>query len=128
MKKIRLLLTVLLVFKSISCFCQFDTEFWFAVPYASPLHDPNNQYRLVFSTSAEPSVVTISVPQNPLFAPVTLPISVNSSAIYNFSTAGRASMVFPPATGDVVINKGVKITSTTPVFCYYLKSASIFLK
>jgi gliding motility-associated-like protein len=100
-------------------FGQFDTEFWFAIPYSSTGHDVNNQYRLMFTGSAKPSKVTISVPANPAFIPDTFNLAANSYYTYNFSTKNRASMVFPPANGDTVLNTGIKITATTPVFCYY---------
>lgn len=70
MKKIILLL---LVFFSVSqSFAQFDTEFWFAPPYANPVHDINNQFRFVFSTGNLASTVTITQPANTSFTPLLL--------------------------------------------------------
>ena len=119
MKKLRFVLALLFLSKTMLTFCQFDTEFWFAIPYVTTGHDSQNQYRIVFSASTKPSTITISLPANPSFTPVTFSISANSSYIYNFSARNQNNFVFPPQTGNIVLNTGIKITTTEPVFCYY---------
>lgn len=93
---------------------QFDTEFWFAPPYSDPIHDANNTFRFVFSTSTLPSSVTISQPANPSFTPITFNIAANSSYISTIPTS--SANVYQ---SNNTSNRGFKIVSTEPVFCYY---------
>lgn len=112
MKKIVSLLFVL--FSVMSSFAQFDSEFWFAPPYANPIHDANNQFRFVFSTSTLASTVTITQPANPSFTPITFNIAANSNYISTIP-ATSANVDQSNATS----NRGFKIMATNPVFCYY---------
>ncbi|HPE40496.1 MAG TPA: hypothetical protein PLI77_05340 [Bacteroidales bacterium] len=63
MKRGLFLIVMMLI--SLASMAQFDNEFWFAPPYANPVHDPNNTFRFVISTSTLPSTVTITQPANP---------------------------------------------------------------
>lgn len=112
MKKIALLLFVL--FSVMNSFAQFDSEFWFAPPYANPVHDANNQFRFVFSTASQASTVTITQPANPSFAPITFTIAANSNYI---STIPAISANVDQS--NAISNRGFKILATNPVFCYY---------
>lgn len=112
MKKAVFFLVLLLT--SISSFAQFDTEFWFAPPYANPIHDSQNRFRFVFSTASLASTVTITQPANPAFAPITLSIPANSNQIQLIETA-FANM---PQSDDISV-RGFRIVATEPVFCYY---------
>ena len=112
MKKGFVLFFLLLI--TLSSFAQFDNEFWFAPPYANPVHDPNNQYRFVFSTSDLPSTVTISQPANSSFTPITFSISANSNYIATIP-AVYANASQP----NMNSNRGFKIVATEKVFCYY---------
>lgn len=112
MKKIVILLLVL--FSVMSSFAQFDTEFWFAPPYANPVHDGNNQFRFVFSTGNQASTVIISQPANPSFTPVTFNIGANSNFISTIPTISANV-----DQSNLTSNRGFKIVATHPVFCYY---------
>lgn len=112
MKKGVLFLFVMLF--SLIAMAQFDDEFWFAPPYANPVHDPNNTFRFVISTSTLPSTVTITQPANPGFTPMVYTIAANSNQI----------VVIPNAMANVyqsnnISNRGFKIVATEKVFCYY---------
>lgn len=112
MKKGVLFLFVMLF--SLIAIAQFDHEFWFAPPYANPVHDPNNTFRFVISTSTLPSTVTITQPANPGFTPMVYTIAANSNQI----------VVVPYAMANVfqsnnTSNRGFKIVATEKVFCYY---------
>jgi gliding motility-associated-like protein len=110
----KLFFITLLVASSLVGFAQFDTEFWFAPPYANPLNDPNNEFRFVFSTSNLPSTVTITQPANPSFTAVTFTIPANSNYVATI-TSTFANVCQPNATS----NRGFKIMATQKVFCYY---------
>ena len=108
------ILLLLLFFSVIQSFAQFDTEFWFAPPYANPVHDINNQFRFVFSTGNLASTVTITQPANTSFTPITFTIAPNANFI---STIPVASANADQSNANS--NRGFKIVATNPVFCYY---------
>lgn len=112
MKKIIPLLIIL--FTVLNSYAQFDSEFWFAPPYANPIHDANNQFRFVFSTGNQASTVTITQPANPSFTPITFNIAANSNYI---STIPAISANVDQS--NAISNRGFKIIATNPVFCYY---------
>jgi len=103
-----------IMFMTLLSYAQFDNEFWFAPPYANPIHDPNNQYRFVISTSTLPSTVTISQPANSSFAPITFSISANSNYV-----ATIPAIYANASQPNINSNRGFKIVATEKVFCYY---------
>ena len=114
MKLLRLFIGSVLLLTASNLYSQFDTTFWFATPYVNPGHDANNQFRFVFSTGDEDAIVTISQPAKPSFTPITRTILKNRSeiVILNKSDANADE-------SNNVYNRGFKIKSTAPVYCYY---------
>lgn len=112
MKKGLLLFSLMLM--TLMSFAQFDNEFWFAPPYANPIHDPNNQYRFVISTSTLPSTVTITQPANSSFTPITVTIAANSNYV-----ATIPALYANASQPNINSNRGFKIVATEKVFCYY---------
>jgi len=102
-----------------SAIAQFDTEFWFATPYVNPTHDFRNEFRFVFSSSDQPTTITITRPADSGFTPIIRNMAANATMNINLST------MVPPISSinvnavDAILNHGYKITASTPVFCYY---------
>lgn len=115
MKKI--LLAFLLM--PLSTFAQKDTSFWFAAPEVLEFltgnpHDKPLLFRLTsFGTAAN---VTISIPANPAFTPVTTSLAANSSATVDLSNWDD---LIENDVANTVANKGILIRSTSDITAYY---------
>ena len=94
---------------------QTDTVFWFAPPDLEINHQ-QTPIRFCFTTYDEPATVTFSQPANSSFTPVTFTIAADSFHIYDVSSMVNIMETKPINT---VISRGVKITSTAPISCYY---------
>lgn len=94
---------------------QTDTVFWFAAPDLQQLHGDRPIF-LRISTSKQLANVTISIPANPTFAPINISVNPNSSGavdLTNFITQ------IENGTPNTVMQKGILVTSTAPISCYY---------
>ncbi|GAC1305869.1 MAG: hypothetical protein NVSMB24_15430 [Mucilaginibacter sp.] len=98
-------------------YAQIDKEFWFAAPYI------NNEGRdfdkpIVFRITAlsAPATVTISMPADPTFAPITVNIGANSTSSLDL-TPWLGKVENNPA--NTVLNKGLLIRSTADITAYY---------
>ena len=94
---------------------QTDTIFWFAPPDLEINHQ-QTPIRFCFTTYEEPATVTFSQPANGSFTPVTFTIAAESFYIYDVSSMVDIMETKPINT---VISRGVNITSTAPISCYY---------
>ncbi|HXB92581.1 MAG TPA: gliding motility-associated C-terminal domain-containing protein [Puia sp.] len=101
---------------SLCCFAQTDREFWFAVPNVDGNGGNYNLPIVVRMTSfSTPATVTISVPANPSFSPITLSLPANSTQTVDLSTWVDILQTTPNA----VQNKGLFIQSTAYITAYY---------
>ncbi|HOK52321.1 MAG TPA: IgGFc-binding protein, partial [Bacteroidales bacterium] len=99
---------------------QTDTAFWFAIPRMTPNHPASGVYHpggkpvyLVFAALG-PTTVTISMPANPSFTPITYTFTAAGSARIDMSsyintTNPAASIENAPE--NTVLNKGLYIRS-----------------
>src|ERR1700742_1735610 len=72
---------------SLCCYSQTDREFWFAVPNVDGNGGNYNLPIVVRMTSfSAPATVTISVPGNPSFPPITVSLPANSTQTVDLST------------------------------------------
>ena len=94
---------------------QQDTEFWFAAPDASATHE-DTPVRIRISTGDEPAQVTVSQPANSSFTYINLSVAANSTETVDLTS--RKSMV-EHSESDSVINKGIRITSSSLITAYY---------
>lgn len=94
---------------------QQDTIFWFAAPEVSSSEGDNPVY-LRFLTYDQPATVTISLPANVGFTPVSLSIPASNLDSINL-TPFLSSIESPSA--DAVNTNGIKITSTASITCFY---------
>lgn len=94
---------------------QLDTEFWFVAPEVWAIHgDEPIMFR--FSSGDSPAVVTLEMPANPTFAPLTINLGANDAASLNL-TPFLDEVENRPA--NLVLQKGIHITSTADISCYY---------
>ena len=115
MRKILLLLFLF----PLSSYAQKDTSFWFAAPEVVEFlsgnpHDKPLLFRLTsFGTAAN---VSISIPANPSFTPVTASLAANSSATIDLSAWDA---LIENAAANTIANKGILIRSNTDITAYY---------
>ncbi len=96
-------------------YAQTDTVFWFAPPDLEINHQ-QTPIRFCVTTYDEPATVTFSQPANSSFTPVTFNIPANNFHVYDVSSLVDVMETKPINT---VVSRGMYITSTTPVSCYY---------
>lgn len=100
---------------------QTDTAFWFAAPEVTVNNMPPSSHtdrpillRLTAFTAT--ANVTISIPSNPGFVPLTLFVAPNSSQTVDLTT-WIESIETKPA--NTVLNTGLKVTSDNFISAYY---------
>ena len=119
MKKCVLYLLIFL-FPATKALSQTDTAFWFGAPDLNGViaSGPNadRPIYLRISTSASPAIITISQPANPGFTPINATIGSFGSRSFDL-TAFILSIEHDQV--NTVSKKGLLITSTAPISCYY---------
>ncbi len=99
---------------------QVDQTFWFVAPEVSSNETYNwwfdRPIYFHFTTTSSSAIVTISFPANQSINSITLNVSANSSVSYNI-TSLIDNIENRPA--NQPLNKGILITSTAPINCYY---------
>ena len=113
LKCIALLLFISIFYQN--SIAQVDTIFWFAAPEISA-SEGDSPVQLRFVTYDNPSTVTVSVPANGAFVPISLTIPANSTNSVDLTTF--LSLIESPA-GNAVSNNGLKIESTEPIGAFY---------
>jgi gliding motility-associated-like protein len=114
-KQLKLLLLFTLIRSA--CLAQTDREFWFAVPQVD---DNKAQYNIpvvVRMTSfAAPATVTLSLPANPSFIPISISLPANSTQSIDLSQWLDLLQTTP---SNTLQNKGLLIQSTADITAYY---------
>ncbi len=111
----KFIITVLLCMVSIMGYSQADTQFWFAAPDLQQAHGDRPIF-LRMAASKLAATVTISIPANPGFSPISIAIAANSSQSVDLTSyIGIIENGLP----NTVYQKGLLITSTVPISCYY---------
>lgn len=100
---------------------QTDTLFWFAVPDITPGGNDNSDDRdkpvfLRMAAFNQAAVVTISIPANNGFTPVSFTIPANTAYTYDLTNFLNLLEVTP---ANAVLNRGLKISSTQLISAYY---------
>lgn len=112
---LRSLLLIATISLSNSLFAQQDTVFWFAAPEISASAGDTPIF-LRFMTYDNPSDVTVSLPANGGFLPITLNIPANSVDSVNL-TSFLAQIESPAA--DLVSNNGIRVIATEEISAFY---------
>ena len=94
---------------------QVDTEFWFVAPEVWANHG-DSPTLLRFATFDQSAIVTVEQPANAAFPTQTLSVPANSVSSLNLAPWLTLVENKPPNT---VLNKGIKITSTSLIQAYY---------
>lgn len=94
---------------------QSDTEFWFAAPDLQQVHG-DRPILLRVATAALPATITVAMPANGAFAPLTVPLAANSSAAIDLTPYID---LIENGTPNAVRQKGLLIQSTSRVSVYY---------
>ncbi|MDW8209486.1 MAG: LamG-like jellyroll fold domain-containing protein [Cytophagales bacterium] len=100
-------------------YAQIDKEFWFAAPDLSESHG-HEPIHLRITAFQNPATVTISMPSQPLFTPIT--VTVAAGATHTVVLTSRRPFLETPfdAGGPVTAkNTGVHIVSNEPIAAYY---------
>jgi len=102
-----------ILFLSNSAFAQLGKEFWFVAPEVTEGHSDEP---LVFriTTSDKAANVTISMPANPGFSPVSLTIPPHTQKTYEVD-----KNVVENRPSNTVLNKGIFIKSNNEITAYY---------
>ncbi|MFM2232240.1 MAG: hypothetical protein RJB31_941, partial [Bacteroidota bacterium] len=111
----KIIIIALICIGSIGGYSQADTQFWFAAPDLQQAHG-DRPILLRMAASRLPATVTISIPANPGFNPINVSIAANSSQSVDLTASiGLIENTLPNA----VYQRGLLISSTTPIACYY---------
>ncbi|MDA0946581.1 MAG: gliding motility-associated C-terminal domain-containing protein, partial [Bacteroidetes bacterium] len=94
---------------------QLDTEFWFVAPEVIVDHG-DSPVVLRFATYDEPASIVVDMPANPNYSSYTLDVPAASIVTLDLtdSLAWYENRPF-----NTVLNKGIHITSTSPISAYY---------
>jgi gliding motility-associated-like protein len=114
-KKIIFILFLYLSHLSSGLKAQTDKEFWFAAPQVSSKHG-NSPVYLRFSSFENPANIEISVPAYKGFQPIKLSLNAFSSKSIELSSYLGILECTPD---QIVLNKGLRITSTEMISAYY---------
>lgn len=106
---------ILILGISYQSYSQSGTEFWFAPPDISDDHGSSPIF-LIVSSNGEPATVTVSMPANNGFTPITRFVQANKSEKIDL-TAFRNILETRPT--NQVLNTGLRIQSTSSITCYY---------
>jgi len=111
----KLLSFVLALFVTGNLTAQIDTLFWFAAPEVSS-SEGDSPIQMRFMTYEDPATVTLSLPANGTFTPLSVSIPANSTNSIDLTSF--LAQIESPA-GNVVSNNGVRVHSTAPIGAFY---------
>jgi len=96
---------------------QTDTTFWFVAPEVAQGHN-DRPVAFRVTSQGQASVVTLSMPANPGFAPVTWNVPANGTRSVIYSDGDTLDLI-ENQPHNTLLNKGFLIQSTTPITAYY---------
>jgi gliding motility-associated-like protein len=114
-------LLFIFIVNSINSFAQIDREFWFAVPDVDAVNHPvfqeyDRPVYLRLTTFLSPATITLSIPANPSFIPISATIPAASTSTIDMTAWIDLIENFEP---NKVNNKGILIQSTADITAYY---------
>jgi len=133
-KYLNIIFVLILVLSGLNLRSQTDTEFWFVKPNITQEHT-NESFKIVFTTREFPADVTIEMPAEPGFTPVTFSIAAYTTYTHNviqpsaeFTLMENSTIVDElsviPALQDNIGNKAILVTSTAPINAYLTQTAT----
>lgn len=109
------LFLICLIFSTICARSQSDTEFWFGAPDLQTAHG-DRPILLRVASADLPATVTISIPANNAFTPLSFPLAANQSASIDLTPYID---LIENGTPNTVLKKGILLQSTAGVSVYY---------
>jgi len=100
MRKLALILFIFLIGTG-KIYSQLDNEFWIAVPYATPSHNPPVKSKLVVSMLEFADTVIITQPANPGFVPIVLPVPAFETRTADFFALGLVNVISDEAVNAI---------------------------
>jgi len=98
-------------------FAQTDTTFWFVAPEVANSHgDRPVAFRV--TSQGQAATVTLSMPANPLFTPVTWNVPANGTRSVIYGNNDTLDII-ENKPNNTILNKGFLIESTSPITAYY---------
>src|ERR1700761_5577724 len=97
-------------------FAQTDQQFWFVAPNVDDNNANFNIPIVLRMTAVSAAAVTISVPANPAFTPININIPAGATQTVDLSVWVN---LLQSAPANTIQNKGILITSSSPVTAYY---------
>ncbi len=96
-------------------YSQISTNFWFAAPDLQQLHNDRPIFLRIaaFKTA---STVTISIPANPAFTPITVNVNANTSTSVDLTSYID---LIENGIPNTTLRKGLHVTATNAISCYY---------
>ena len=110
-----LLLGITLTAPFSDLYAQTGTNFWFVAPDVTHGHG-DEPILIRLSTYNNPAQVTISMPANPSFTPITINILASSTHTEDLTTFKN---IIENQPADSVLNKGILIESSAIITAYY---------
>jgi gliding motility-associated-like protein len=106
---------LLLLFPLTHLDAQTDSEFWFVAPEVSETHGDSPIF-LRISTLDQDADVKVRMPADPTFQPISVMVPAGTTQSIDLSSRKNKIENWPP---NMVLRKGLFITSTVPVRAYY---------
>ncbi|MBY0482844.1 MAG: gliding motility-associated C-terminal domain-containing protein [Chitinophagaceae bacterium] len=94
---------------------QTDTAFWFGAPAITAAH-ANKPIVIRFSAYAAAANVTVSMPANPSFQPISF--SLNAYAAYTLDLSSYISII-ESKPENTILQNGIKVSATNNISAYY---------
>ncbi|MEO1450232.1 MAG: gliding motility-associated C-terminal domain-containing protein, partial [Bacteroidota bacterium] len=94
---------------------QADSVYWFAVPEVAEDHG-DRPAQLRISAFSDPATITISLPANPAFVPITRTLAPDQTGTVNLTNFLDE---IENAPHGQILNRGLLIESTSPIAAYY---------
>ena len=127
MKKYIISVVLILSLIVVKTYAQTDTEFWFVKPAITKEHAGNDDFKIVFTTKDFAADVTIEMPAEPAFIPVTFTIPAYSTYTYNVDDVDPEHALLEcntlvtelsSGTRDNIGAEAILVTSTAPITAY----------
>ncbi len=106
---------LLLVFLTNHTYSQIDQEFWFVAPEVAQAHGDRPIYIRV-ATMADGANLTLEIPANTTFTPITQYVPANS--VYTFDLTTWIDIIENRPANEV-LNRGIHLTSDKQITAYY---------
>lgn len=115
--RITILCCLALIAGTALCSAQTDTTFWFVAPEVANSHgDRPVAFRV--TSQGQAATVTLSMPANPNFSPVTWNVPANGTRSVIYSNNDTLDII-ENKPHNTLLNKGFLIESTSPITAYY---------